>query len=88
MTNRGRVLKALRGAPTNGRTVAQITERDLAGKLTPEKTETALEQLLRAGRITMYSPGRFCKALVDNRRRERGRRLEAEIKRDLDYGRG
>lgn len=52
MTNRGRVLKALRAAkPRAGLTVAQITERDLAGKLTHEKTELALEQLFGQAQV-------------------------------------
>lgn len=59
MTNRGRVLKALQGAPTTGRTVAQITERDLAGKLTAEKTEVALEQLTRSAKVHERQPGRY-----------------------------
>lgn len=59
MTNRGRVRKALRGAPKTGRTVAQIAERDLAGKLDAEKTEVALEGLQRQGEVTELQPGRW-----------------------------
>lgn len=59
MTNRHRVIKALRGAPKEGRTVAQIISRDKAEKLTVEKVELALDQLRRHALVLEPSDGRY-----------------------------
>jgi hypothetical protein len=59
MTNKNRVVKALGLAPKTGLTIAGIAERDLSGKLTAEKVEVAVEQLMLQGRVGMITGGRY-----------------------------
>lgn len=68
MTNRKRVLKALRAAPKEGMTVGEIIGQDRAGKLDHSSVHLALEGLRYRGAVDRVNFDSFAKpryALAD-----------------------
>jgi hypothetical protein len=60
MTNRGRVLKALRAHPNKALSIEEIAAADQAGVLTPVKVAVAAEQVLNRYRaVTQDEDGRY-----------------------------